>query len=71
LLTLEHKDAAGAGTTVDGDNSGTDQKMPLVMRRVVTLAAGNTDDFSYGHRPSANNVEVGTFDPVLTLEYIG
>jgi len=70
-VKVEPKDAAGAGTTVDGDNSGTDQKMPLVMRRVVTLAAGNTDDFSYGHRPSANNVEVGTFDPVLTLEYIG
>jgi len=68
-VRTEGKDAAGAGVVVDGDNSGTDQRKPLYIRRLIQLPANSTQEFSYRHRPTANNVEASVFDLILTLEF--
>ena len=68
----EGKDAAGAGIAVDGDNSGTDQRRPLYMRRLVTLTGDEgVNGFFYNHAPTANGPEATIFDAIMTVEFRG
>ena len=68
-LRTEGKDAAGTGLAVDGDNSGTDQRKVLYMRRFVELPLNSTLEFTYRHRPTVNGVEASVFDLILSLEF--
>lgn len=68
LVSVEPKDAAGVGTAVDGSNSGTDNKAPLYIRRIVQLSEASTQTFSFQHRSTQNSVEASIFDLLLTLE---
>ena len=67
----EGKDAAGVGTAVDGDNSGTDQSPSMNLSKVEVLPANSTETYSYEHRATANNVEATCFDLNLRIVYLG
>ena len=68
-VRTEGKDAGGGGIATDGDNSGTDQRKPLYIRRLLQLPENSTASFNYRHRSSNDGVEASTFDIVFSLEF--
>ena len=69
----EGKDAAGGGTTIaaDGDNSGTDQRVAMMIPVIRTFPANSTEVIRYEHRPTANGVEATCFDLIIEVRYMG
>ncbi len=67
----EGKDAAGIGLGVDGDNSGTDQRVSMLLSVIRNQSANSTDTLTYEHRSSTNGVEATCFELVLIIRYMG